>query len=282
MAFRLLSFGDRIPCGDYALHSRFDKAANLTSGGGLVALVRPEVGAGPLNIVLRGFTPRACPRKLTVEPDGFILGGRVLPKSSGELYRSFADLGGTDPDHFASNLDVLREELTRQAPPGGAAVLLDPGAVRVRSRFDRELAAGMRAGARELNEGDPAKGARRLRGLGRGLTPAGDDVLAGFLAGCSVVEGLFNRDMGRIKRAVFTNARGRNLISNAFLVCAREGRLFERLKRLVEACALSSEQNVAARVKDVVRVGGTSGADIATGFLLAAERFCLVEACHGG
>ena len=50
--------GNRIRQGTYRLHSRFDHAINFTDGHSLVSLVTPDVGAGPVNIVVTTL-PRA-------------------------------------------------------------------------------------------------------------------------------------------------------------------------------------------------------------------------------
>ena len=53
----LLSIGDEVREGTYKLHSRFDRAVNFTDGRRLVTLVTPDIGAGPVNIVVRDLTP---------------------------------------------------------------------------------------------------------------------------------------------------------------------------------------------------------------------------------
>ena len=55
----LLSIGDEVREGTYRLHSCFRRAVNFTDGRRLVTLVTPDVGAGPVNIVVRDLTPFA-------------------------------------------------------------------------------------------------------------------------------------------------------------------------------------------------------------------------------
>ena len=49
---QVLSIGDRIVEGRHRIHSRFRRAVNFVYDRRLVSLVAPDVGAGPINIVV--------------------------------------------------------------------------------------------------------------------------------------------------------------------------------------------------------------------------------------
>ena len=66
------SFGDRIPCGDYNIHSRFRGAINFMDEDRLVCLAAPRVGGGPINIVVSGADFSQVGR-LRVTTAGFFL-----------------------------------------------------------------------------------------------------------------------------------------------------------------------------------------------------------------
>ena len=79
----VLSFGDRVGPGGYTLHSRFSQAANFTRGGRLVSVVGPDVGGGPINIVMEGLDFSSVSR-LEISEDSFILDGA----GSGSRFRA--------------------------------------------------------------------------------------------------------------------------------------------------------------------------------------------------
>ena len=54
---KILSIGDEVREGTYRLHSCFQRAVNFTDGRRLVTLVTPDIGAGPVNIVVGDLTP---------------------------------------------------------------------------------------------------------------------------------------------------------------------------------------------------------------------------------
>ncbi|MGQ4807294.1 hypothetical protein NKDENANG_00639 [Candidatus Entotheonellaceae bacterium PAL068K] len=47
------SIGGRVQQGVYRMHSQFDREVNFTNDNLLVSLVAEEIGAGPLNIVIK-------------------------------------------------------------------------------------------------------------------------------------------------------------------------------------------------------------------------------------
>lgn len=113
--------------------------------------------------------------------------------------------------------------------------------------------------------------ARRLLGRGDGLTPLGDDVLAGWLA------------LHRAARvptpevdAVVDLARSRTtLLSATLLDCARHGEVLPEYAAWVRALGTGDQP---AAVRALHSVGATSGAGLHAGGLLALDRLRRQEA----
>jgi len=101
--------------------------------------------------------------------------------------------------------------------------------------------------------------ADRLVGLGPGLTPAGDDVLAGTLAALH----LFGGPPLRVRAAGRTTT-----LSAALLACAARGEVLAQAATLLRALAGDGAPALAALT--LTRVGHTSGRDLAAGLLLGA------------
>jgi len=121
---QVLSHGDRIAEGQYRLHSRFRRAANFLGDAGLVTVVDPSIGAGPINIAIDRLDSDLCFPTLTVKTDCFVLGQTALKKNPGCLYRSVIRLQPRDSRTFLENLAVLGDCLRGDAPSGSMAFLL--------------------------------------------------------------------------------------------------------------------------------------------------------------
>jgi hypothetical protein len=104
-----------------------------------------------------------------------------------------------------------------------------------------------------------------LAGRGIGLTPAGDDVLAGLLLAARA-GGAPEADLVTVARAARTHA-----ISRAYLEQAARGRSIAALHDLMAACADADLAAARAARERLARVGHTSGLDLAYGVLLGSE-----------
>ncbi len=277
-----INFGDRIPTGEYSVHSKFARAVNFTcfAGRNLVSIVNAEIGSGPVNIVASNFDFGAVNRDfaLSVEDDRFVFNGFAVRKDRSKMYDSSISLRKTDFDKFMSNLDIFKRYLLQLAPPKSLAFLLDNTRESdFSSGFENRFAGRMRQGVGEMLEGDLAGGTRKIRGLGFGLTPSGDDFLSGFLLGCNAAERLLGMDLSRTKQTVYNGAVGDSLISKTFLSLSREGRVFQAFGNLLRVLACSDERKIASCVEGLLRIGETSGADTAVGFLTACRHLLMAK-----
>ncbi len=113
--------------------------------------------------------------------------------------------------------------------------------------------------------------ARSWIGYGRGLTPAGDDCLAGILL-------VWNRwgrafglrvDWAGINQAAVELARARTtLLSSSIIYAATLGLADERILRILDAIMLG-ETNEQEAIRNLVKMGHSSGVDTLTGISLA-------------
>ncbi len=109
---------------------------------------------------------------------------------------------------------------------------------------------------------------RRLLGVGPGLTPAGDDVLGGLLVGLWS----FGQRAEPLRLAVLASLPARTTdLSAALLRCADQGESIPQVNQLLRTISASEWQGrLDHAIYDLVRVGHTSGAALATGVLAAA------------
>lgn len=126
--------------------------------------------------------------------------------------------------------------------------------------------------------------AQALIGLGPGLTPSGDDVLAGAIAaGLAVTRALGDeagqRFFRRLGAEVAERAIGRTTtLSQTLLQHAAQGEMAEPARQLT--LTLAGTGSFAAALSRLRRVGHTSGNDLAAG-IAAGARAAVTSLTHG-
>jgi Protein of unknown function (DUF2877) len=237
---RLLRIGEGVPLDGGSGHvvAVFTQAVYVSLPGGLFALVGPEVEAGPLHAHVTRLPPLARGDPVRTEGGRLHVAGRAVPGRP-DLWRA-PPLPGAD--RVGTIAWTLRRVLDHEPD-------LDLGTATARIPVDLVGAAAA------------------LAGRGAGLTPAGDDVLAGLLLVARMRAG-----PGAEARlvAVAESCRTHD-ISRAFLAEAARGRSVAALHDLLAAAATSDEGGARRARERLARIGHTSGLDLAYGVLAAAS-----------
>jgi hypothetical protein len=272
------------------VESAFAEAVNLvTPHGAVLALVSQRAGNGPHNAVVSH--PQALAllsRGDTVRGDGAAISlgkGWRLALTPAVTWNPCPDYSRLAhwPQVVARNLAWLRQHLPLEAPQASLAarpLALTQGAfgsrpslALVQSRAGA-LTDGVRQGYEQGDVGRMAAFAGRLAGLGPGLTPAGDDWLAGWLVGLRAAAAMngdrLPLDLDAVGRAVVGSARPRtSRLSLAFLQAAADGAVAEPWHKLLAALADADQMPLRHAAAEVMRHGATSGSDMLAGFLAA-------------
>jgi hypothetical protein len=262
----LLSIGDRVETGEYRLHSQFDHATNFVRHGRLVCLVDQTIGAGPLNIVVEHHTFASS---LLVDDDSILLGPQRLTIENPHRFCSSLPCAADSSRHFSSNLISFGVSLRAMALPTSLVFLIDGAKFAdIPAGVCRATAGVIQRGVDALFAGELCGGVAALKGCGHGLTPSGDDFLAGVLIGLRVLESVRCESFADAVKTIGEAAIGENLFSNNFLEMARDGRVFERMQRLIVALLHGEACDVTRATAAVLAIGSSSGADMATGLYL--------------
>jgi len=284
MFLKAISIGDAVPHADFdaAVHSVFRSAVNLSPAkeSNLLTLVTSSEADLPQGIrvdtpedfsfesgALRAGEPAACRDEL-LRFGPLTIGLRGARRWKCDLPSLQADL--TDPSVATAWQSVWDALNARQVQLNAEIIAEDL------FRSDETIRAGaaMRGLLDATRRTDPAAPAsvRPLIGLGSGLTPSGDDLLVGYLAGlwCAVRNSRertqFVTGLGEtvIRLSHLTNA-----ISRTYLTHAARGQVSSRLADLAEAiCRGENSDRLLTAAESAMQVGHTSGMDAVTGLLI--------------
>ena len=112
--------------------------------------------------------------------------------------------------------------------------------------------------------------ARRLVGLGPGLTPSGDDFWCGVMialraVGCSDI-------LGKVSGSVLKLAEERtNKISRAHMECAAGGQGAQALHETISAMGMADEARLRSALRELDKIGHSSGWDSLAGVVCVLE-----------
>ena len=255
----------------------FERACALRmSDGQVVALVEDGIGDGPLNVVLEsGVASWTGGLQVggAVQWDGARLriGPWALVLDSAPTWEPRPDWGHLRGHRHAAarRLADLRRLALTAAPPGSWLALLSPLPEETPDPV-WAAAAGALPALRDGWQGDLdqlRRAAARLAGLGRGLTPAGDD----FLSGVLLWAWLAHPEPQRFGAVLLEEAAPRTTTySAALLQAAARGACNVAWHRLLAALDTGAQGPLSAGVQDVLAYGHTSGADTLAGFLWLA------------
>lgn len=259
------------------VHSIFARAVNLIVGEDrLLTLACHELGDAPDTVVVDAppwkdsdFDPGA---EVHLSAERIQIGANVEVRLQGAQpwqcrLPSWAEDGALPRKHLPLALEHLRRcgRSFAWIPALPSNALPDANAV---------VAAALRRRAQDLCDAvlseDEARAQQRiveLIGLGFGLTPSGDDFVLGWLAVMSLANGPCDGWSSLGAQAVRSATSRTHLISATALRHAAEGRVRQRLADFCEALLQGDESHVHAALDNVIRIGASSGSDIALGML---------------
>lgn len=249
----------------------FERACDLaTPEGDVVALVLPEIGDGPLNIVVEGQPGLFS----AVQPGAAIrTGDAILRFDNLEITLEQATIWEPRPDwqrlrrnreEIEGRLPLVRDLALRQAPPD--SLLAEQMPTSTYSATVRQAIQGLGAGWGGRWPADQCMeaAAAQLAGLGIGLTPAGDDFLVGVMLRAWLTH---PAPEPFCQRLVQIAAPHTTTLSAALLRAAARGECSAAWHRLLAALQDAKESTLTRAVKGVLAHGHTSGADTLAGLL---------------
>ena len=261
------------------IHSLYRQSINLIdTRQGLLSVVLPSVGPGPFAIVaapadesFRGFRTLEVNSPIKLRDRIIQLGDIEVEAANAQKWQPSPDWRRLGEELNEDRVSQLAALLRQHAPPDSFAPLANGTKPELDQTFQSKALSAAAPPAKKLknslasgNVGEAVEAAKRLAGLGGGVTPSGDDYLQGAVhALWSRLDEERARSMGT---AIVDEAASRtNAISGEWLKAAARGEAGEDWHLLIQALAL--KRGVDRAVIRLMGRGHTSGADAMAGFL---------------
>jgi hypothetical protein len=241
--------------------------------------VTPQIGDGPLNIVIDGptdlFTGIDLSAPVTLAEERLWVGGLQVDLREAIMWEPQPDWDTLRARRavIASHLPLLCTLGHHHAPSNTLLALLEPP-LRRASLLDDKLTAtnfstAQKAGA-ALREGWPGdlerlqQAGTKFAGLGGGLTPAGDDFLTGAMLWAWLAHLTPDPFCHTLLQVAVSHT---TTLSAAFLRAAARGECSASWHALLASLSEGTEIEITAAARVVLAHGATSGGDTLAGFL---------------
>ncbi len=241
---------------------RFHRSLDLLVNDTVLAFVLPEVRNGPFHVVLTCFPSQPLPDSMEVRRThgGIRLGPWLLRTTPPPFLWNPAPPWET----LSARAQGLRYLRTLAEQAARRDVACSPFAALLLGEIIPAVTSLLQA----LSHPDPSavrRASAQLAGWGPGLTPSGDDFLAGVMLGLWLRRGA---DAAADCAQIYVAAAPRTTrLSRAFLRAARDGLADERWHVLLRALTLDNVVELERAARDVLAFGASSGLDMLVGFL---------------
>ncbi|MFH1729529.1 MAG: DUF2877 domain-containing protein [Pseudomonadota bacterium] len=268
---KLLSIGDNVKPGSYRLHSCFKKVANFVCGDDFVSLTDPSICLGPNNIQIQDLDLYNID-SLEVSKDSVKIKDLVFNFAKEERYHSQFEINLEKLQNFKKNVGFLKQYLVQKADKASLVFVFDEKRLlNFKIGFAQNMAKQLKDGIKSLFNTNLEHGIYKIKGLGFGLTPSGDDFIAGLLLALNIIEKNKDVDLSNLKESIFSIAKKDEALSSSFLKLAQEGKVIDVHKKLILSLYGQDKQELKASIDACMDIGNTSGSDILTGLVYTID-----------
>jgi len=261
-------YGDHIENGEYKVHSTFSNVVNLVKGDDLLTLASAPVNAGPFNIIFNKLTISNF-SQVIISNYEIIINNYSYRADNNKIWSSVYHFPETDLQTFKNKLEIIYNELKDLLPENSLIFAPEKADFSQHLKgFEKELAESMKDGIVKLFGNNTEEGIKSLRGKGKGLTPAGDDFLTGYLYALYTVDKMSGSNTEKIRKETYQLSRTSNLISDSQLKAAANGWFTANIKTLLDRIFNKNNIELKDAIAPLLSCGATSGADMMAGFIL--------------
>ena len=238
----------------FPIHSSFNKVVNISTDQGLLSVAAEGIGGSSSFLTISGkFVACGAGGKCFVQAGRIQFPGQTINFNDAAVWKGPITKKYRNSGIKKENITAFKAVLDRKAPPQSAWRYVSGNS---ECRY-----AGLKA---ILKLGENPAEALNLIGLGQGLTPAGDDMLVGFLAMVNHAQedSGFTRELHKIIRDSLHKTAD---ISSQALVNALNGDYHEYIQNCIRDLCEGGQEEVYISAASLMSIGATSGSDIACG-----------------
>jgi hypothetical protein len=175
---------------------------------------------------------------------------------------------------YISGFNGIRHEMNEDLTPNGPK---RPPSLRIQEVLWKRIGMFLDSCRRQAWD-DMSRSVLQIVGLGPGLTPSGDDFLAGLITAGIVLSQAWPKVKGIAEKMAETTLResaGRTTaVSTAMLEDARQGEMSEPMKSFLEIILITGEMGRVPRVmEEILSIGASSGEDQLNGLATGIRFF---------
>jgi len=263
-------FGYDIDYGDYFLHSQFKSVHNYTDNKVIVSIVNRKIGRGPNNIVVDNF-PLYAEKQLIFDSKNLILGKKAYTICEND-YEEDNKIYLRNKAQLKSVLTILLDNINFEKKSLGF-ILFKEEEKYFQSSFEKAFVKKVKNSLKDFSFDILPNIAQKMKGLGFGLTPSGDDFNCGVLYALHYLKDISKIDLTEIIYKYYVNTKGNNLISNTFILQAYKNNYYENLHNLLIALENEKIAEIIYYRDKIIASGHSSGSDMLTGFIFCLNSF---------
>ncbi|HAV77582.1 MAG TPA: hypothetical protein DCX53_09550 [Anaerolineae bacterium] len=238
----------------------FDDACNLINERkDVLSVVIPQIGNGPFNLVVENsllISERvSLETQISVSPAELTIGELTINAVNGILWNPRPNW----EQFHRMRIEILHEQVSFFLPEHELSIPSGLLYSFTTSIVTADLPAMISA-------------AKKIAGMGIGLTPTGDDFIMGAIYAIWIIH---PTEVAEVLAQEVANAAMplTTSLSAAWLMSAGRGEAGQEWHELLDALTSENQSVIRKRVKNILAVGETSGADALTGFLETIQSY---------
>ncbi|TVR43489.1 MAG: DUF2877 domain-containing protein [Bacteroidia bacterium] len=270
--------GDRLLPGVYNHFAGFTRVDNYADAHGNIVAISDDVSLLHANtIILNNYEPGVI-KRLEISVHSIMLDHEVYRRYKDQIFCSDFSFPAMDLQTVQNKIKLFLNQNKNELPQNSLLFLLNPEIkTDPFSSFDKLLQQEFEK-AFSFFDDDFFESIRKFRSKGKGLTPAGDDFIAGVLYGIDCLASVMKSDYSDLKNQIDEIAKTDNLFSQNMLHLAKEGRYFKRLQDFLNTFFNQGSISALPPFQQLISTGDTSGADLISGFFaILLHKPCIFE-----
>lgn len=278
------------------IHSAFERVFNIKFNDTLVGIARNDVYRSQINMITDVSTDESMTSlgvrrgvRARIGKNRIIIGSTLKVSVTGtKIWQPSTSVHTpSNPKIISRNLEEVKRKMSSRNIDEGLGQLLGhiddiledgiSGTYNLNQVAKKALPSidKLAKGALERNPEKLKDASKGLIGLGLGLTPSGDDMLAGFMIARWWITNSFGTKLNQVKEENTSIKRQMEdkttLFSKQHLRYAAKGETNEAVENFLKAILKDQMSNINLHIDHVIGMGETSGTDTMFGLLLGLE-----------